>query len=71
MDDLNIIPCGRCIIVNRYKILFLSSNFSSQPNKGKHKYFLSLQPNTCDGKHKSFWIKLRYSSLGQVHLVPS
>ena len=35
------ILCNRGIIVNSYKLPFPSSHFSSQPNKGKHKSFLS------------------------------
>ena len=41
-------------LVNLNKLLFSSSHFFSQPNKEKYKFFLSFQPNTHDGKHKSF-----------------
>ena len=45
--------------VNSNKLSFLSSHFSSRPNKEKYKKFYpstfpSFQPNTYDEKYKSF-----------------
>ena len=48
--------CNKDITVNLYKLLFLSSHFSFQPNK-KVFYsltFPSLQPNTHEGKLNIF-----------------
>ena len=48
--------CNKGIIVNLYKLHFLSSYFSFQPNKRVFHppTFLSLQPNTHEGKLNIF-----------------
>ena len=49
--------CNKCIIVNLYKLHFLSSHFSFQPNKKvfHSPTFPSLQPNTHEGKLNIFY----------------
>ena len=49
--------CNKCIIVNLYKLHFLSSHFSFQPNKRVFHLstFPSLQPNTQEGKLNIFY----------------
>ena len=48
--------CNKGIIVNLYKLYFLSSHFSFQPNKRVFHplTFSSLQPNTHEGKLNIF-----------------
>ena len=48
--------CNKDIMVNLYKLLFLSSHFSFQPNKRVFHppTFPSLQPNTHEGKLNIF-----------------
>ena len=48
--------CNKGITVNLYKLLFLSSHFSFQPNKRVFHppTFPSLQPNTHEGKRNIF-----------------
>ena len=48
--------CNNGIMVNLYKLLFLSSHFSFQPNKRVFHppTFPSLQPNTHEGKLNIF-----------------
>ena len=48
--------CNKGIMVNLYKLLFLSSHFSFQPNKRVFHppTFPSLQPNTHEGKLNIF-----------------
>ena len=48
--------CNKSIIVNLYKLLFLSFHFSFQPNKRVFHppTFPSLQPNTHEGKLNIF-----------------
>ena len=48
--------CKKGLIVNLYKLLFLSSHFSFQPNKRVFHppTFPSLQPNTHEGKLNIF-----------------
>ena len=50
------------IIVNLYKLYFLSSHFSSQPNKRVFilPIFLSSQPNTYERKLNLFFLPLFY-----------
>ena len=49
--------CNKCIIVNLYKLHFLSSHFSFQLNKiiFHPPTFPSLQPNTHEGKLNIFY----------------
>ena len=49
--------CNKGIIVNLYKLHFLSSHFSFQPNKRVFhpSIFPSLQPNTHEGKLNIFY----------------
>ena len=48
--------CNKGIMVNLYKLLFLSSHFSFQPNKRVFhpSTFSFLQPNTYEGKLNIF-----------------
>ena len=49
------------MIVNSYKLPFPSSHFSSQPNKGKHKSFLSSHFFILPTKH-TWW---------KIYILPS
>ena len=54
--SISYLLCNKGIIVNLYKLLFLSSHFSFQPNKRVFHppTFPSLQPNTHKGKLNIF-----------------
>ena len=54
--SISYVLCNNVIIVNLYKLHFLSSHFSFQPNeKVFHPLtFPSLQPNTYEGKLNIF-----------------
>ena len=56
--------CNKGIIVNLYKLHFLSSHFSFQSNKGVFHppTFPSLQPNTHEGKLNIFYSSIFPSS---------
>ena len=54
--SISYLLCNKGIIVNLYKLHFLSSHFSFQPNKRvfHSPIFPSLQPNTHEGKLNIF-----------------
>ena len=54
--SISYLLCNKGIIVNLYKLHFLSSHFSFQPNKRVFRppTFPSLQPNTHEGKLNIF-----------------
>ena len=54
--SISYLLCNNGIIVNLYKLHFLSSHFSFQPNKRVFHppTFSSLQPNTYEGKLNIF-----------------
>ena len=56
--------CNKGIIVNLYKLHFLSSHFSFQPNKRVFHppTFPSLQPNTHKGKLNNFYPPTNFPS---------
>ena len=55
--SISYILCNKGIIVNLYKLHFLSSHFSFQPNKSVFHppTFPPLQPNTREGKLNLFY----------------
>ena len=55
--SISYLLCNKDIIVNLYKLHFLSSHFSFQPNKKVFhpSTFPSLQPNTHEGKVNIFY----------------
>ena len=56
--------CNKGIIVNLYKLYFLSSHFSFQPNKRVFHLptFPPLQPNTHEGKLNIFYPHTNFPS---------
>ena len=54
--SISYLLCNKGIIVNLYKLFFLSSHFSFQPNKKVFHpcTFPSFQPNTHEGKLNIF-----------------
>ena len=64
--------CNKGRIVNLYKLHFLSSHFSFQPNKRVFlpPTFPSLQPNTHEGKLNIFYPPTNFPS-SQFYTPPS
>ena len=62
--SISYLLCNKGIIVNLYKLYFLSSHFSFQPNKRVFYSltFPSLQPNTYKGKLNIFYPPTNFSS---------
>ena len=56
-NSISYLLCNKNIIVNLYKLHFLSSHFSFQPNKRVFysPTFPSFQPNTHEGKLNIFY----------------
>ena len=62
--SISYLLCNKNIIVNLYKLNFLSSQFSFEPNKRVFHppTFQSLQPNTHEGKLNIFYPPINFSS---------
>ena len=62
--SISYLLCNKGIIVNLYKLHFLSSHFSFQPNKRvfHSPTFPSLQPNTHKGKLNNFYPPTNFPS---------